>query len=538
MMIERTAPAATLEVPPMPRCLPVLALGALLLPAATRAEILPTLSVHELCYRADVVVAAVPTHPEMPGHFRVREVFRGTALKPGDVFRVPPQDLPRRDGETSSSPSKGGFVEILLFLKAAPDGAEPKAFLLVPSGVRCTSGEENVLVPRQLVNTGPYVMVARQDVIWGDYRGRVREVAAEMDHLLILAARPAGERRTQALFDWVERHRNEFGGGFFEGSCGWGTVEEKVFDWLLESDSRDDVWRTVRLYAALNRGALPRLPRPVFATPEGRAFLCDTAWDERQLAGDRARALALLAAPGTLGGADGRAQPLTREEQKETVERLRPLLSAASTAVRSAAVRAVQQLSAPKAAGLAFVDQSALSDLVKAYKDAAPGALRDDLAEAVCAVGGERHWQELTGNPHGLVVCLADLSPKGTTIHFWVAMRHGRQRVAECPMLVLERLDEKNAPVEKKEVPLPLAPPSDVWGEGWDGSAPLRAQLSLADFAPGVWQFTVKGTVGKDRIVWASETRRVQLSEPPKPNERGPKRLLERLKVLEAMLGD
>src|SRR5262249_21172140 len=157
------------------------------------------------------------------------EVFRGTALKPGDVFRVAPQDLRRSD--------KGGILEALLFLKPGPCEGEPKAFLLVPSGLRYTTGEENVFVPSQRVNPGPYVMVPRPDLTWGGYRVRAREVAAAMDHLIALGARPPGERRTQALFDWVERHRNEFGGGFFEGSSGWGTVEEKVFDWLLQTDS-------------------------------------------------------------------------------------------------------------------------------------------------------------------------------------------------------------------------------------------------------------------------------------------------------------
>jgi hypothetical protein len=515
-------------------------LGALLLPAAARAEILPTLSVHELCYQADVVVVAVPVEPEKPGQFCVREVFRGNALKPGDVFHVAPRDLPGRQEESPPGPGGSGILEALLFLKQGVGGEAPGTFFLVPSGLRYTTGDENVFVPRQQINPGPYVMVPRPDVMWGGYRLRAREVAVAMDHLLTLRDRPPGERRTQALFDWVEQHRNEFGGGFFEGHPGWGTVEEKVFDWLLETDARADVWRAVRLYSGVNQGGLPRLPRPVFATPQGRAFLRDTALDEQQLVGDRVRALTLLAAPATLGGgaADDRVQPLTRAEQKETLARLRPLLSAAPPVLRTAAIRAVQRLSAPGAAGLAFVDQSALPDLVKAYQAAPPGPARDDLAEAVCAVGGDRHWLELTGNPHGLVVCLSDLNHKGSTVEFWVAMRHGGATIRDCPTLVLERLDEKNAPVEKKEVPLLLASPTQPWGEGWDGRAFLRGRQSLGDFTPGVWQMTLKGTVGPDKAPWTSEARRVQLGAPPKPNERNPKPLPDRIKVLDGLFGD
>src|SRR5262249_9106024 len=93
----------------------------------------------------------------------------------------------------------------------------------------------------------------------------------------------------------VERHRREFGGGFYDRErTGWGSLETDIFDWVCERGRPEECWAAVRLYAELNHCAVLPLKRPCFGTPAGREFLTQVALNDRALDGDRARALALL----------------------------------------------------------------------------------------------------------------------------------------------------------------------------------------------------------------------------------------------------
>jgi hypothetical protein len=320
------------------------------------------------------------------------------------------------------------------------------------------------------------------------------------------------------LLAWIEQHRHEFGKPTVDvegkDDAGWGELETKVFDWVLESCRPEDCWAAIKVFAELNQGRSPTLRSPSFGNTTGRKFLLGIAANEIALAGDRARALALLADPNTVWPAvRSEAIPIQRleaREQTELLNGLTPLLKGKTETVRLAAVRTILQISSPAPGlGLQLESKQALPALVAAYGAEQPGAMRDGLAEAICVIGGPQHWHELSGNPAGLLACLQDQGRRDDQVFFWLSLRRSGPPVYESPTLVLERLDTSNKVVEKKTLSLPVVNLPRPWSEGWDGTTLLYTQFPVTDLKAGPWRIQVQGTAGKDqaKVAWRSEPR-------------------------------
>ncbi len=119
----------------------------------------------------------------------------------------------------------------------------------------------------------------RASLRWEDLVQKVAADAAEMRHIRSLKTIPDLHRRNEALLDWVERHRAEFGAGLTmdegeEPSHGWGSLEVDVFQWVFESGIPTDCWAAVKQYAELNHGNNPWLRTPAFGTAAGAGCCC------------------------------------------------------------------------------------------------------------------------------------------------------------------------------------------------------------------------------------------------------------------------
>jgi hypothetical protein len=512
----------------MPRfALLVLALG--LLPAPLRAQDLPQLSLRELTIRATAVVLAEPAEPTRLERFKVIRALRG-GVKEGEVLapnlsryfvrRFDDPVPPRR------RPQPRRFARALFFLAAGTSSPGPRK--LVPSGVRFCTDDGRVLAPipgrsTDLIHNLKDYTIALYDVDvrprhdWNTILAYVRADVAVVQHVAALRRLARPERRVRALLNWAERHRHEFDTPRLtrsgsEPRVGWAELHRQVFACVLQAGRPQECWEAIELYTELNRGALPPLPVPCFGSPAGRDFLLGIAADESALLGRRLRALELLGSAQTLWPAS-RGVSLTAAEQERFLDRLAPLLAVKVPGLRAAGARVVRHLSVPPAGRLP--SKRALAALVSAYKEEPTGPVRDELAEAVCAVGGPAHWQELRGNPSGLLVRLRDLERQGGEVHFWLSMTPCGQAVRERPTLLLERLGLLGIPAQTKRLPLPVSNLPRPWHEGWDGREYLLVQLPLKDLAPGTWRLTVEGTAGKDRKKWTSEPRTFDIPKPP-----------------------
>ena len=504
----------------------------LILPAHVEAKPLPTLSVRELTLHAETVLLAEPIeNPSAPTRFKVLEVLRGNGLKPGDMVVIDPGPHNLQDAGPTLLPldkRKPPTVEqALLFLGPNRGTRAQPRFEPVASGLRFWTRDRSLLVPVQIVDPGPYFMEERRDVDWAELVRQARADASTVADLLARKKlRPVG-RRNRALLEWIEGHRHEFGAPTKaehpeKTAQGWDHLETDVFQWVLDTCEPADCWSAVKLHAELNGGAIPALREPVFGTRDGRALLLRVAAGDDALEGDRLRALALLSHPFTLWAGPlqrlPRVQFLDAKEQTDLIDRLTPLLASKSAPLRAAAARTLRCASHPEViADEHPKSQRALPALVKAFRLEYPGEPRDEIAEAICVLDAKR-WRELSGNPPGMVVLLRDLERRDKQVHFWLNLRPCGQVIYEQPTLVLERINQSQAAMETKQMPLPVANLPRPWSEGWDGRSILLVEFSVQDFKDGSWRVSVRGTAGKDKSKWASEPKTFVIDPPRKLN--------------------
>ena len=131
------------------------------------------------------------------------------------------------------------------------------------------------------------------------------------------------------------RRRREFGGGLGMGdgeepTFGWGSLEQDVFQWILESRIPEDCWAAVKLYAELNQGANPRWKPRRSARGPGGAVAGRRPGRGRLVGPSGACAAELLALPRTLWPPRAERQPdvepLDEKEQTALIDGVTPLL--------------------------------------------------------------------------------------------------------------------------------------------------------------------------------------------------------------------
>jgi hypothetical protein len=509
--------------------------------ALVRAEELPTLPVRELVLRADTIVLAEPLDPAAIQRFKVIEILKGAGLKKDDAFDLVdlaphnPQ-LPATDIQLAgqvpgqTGPDRYRVRQALLFLGGNKGTADEPRFAPVLSGLRFLTADNQLIVPRQPKNPGDYVLTLEPDGDWITLLRETRADVAVVERVGFLKKLNDPRRRNPRLLEWIEQHRHEFGSANPERG-GWGDLETDVFDWVLASGIPVDCWAAVRLYAELNHGTLPSLKGPAFGSREGRDFLLQVVLDEQALTSDRARALHLLGesvTPWTGEKVRPVMTPVTAAEVADLLDKLLPFLEQKEESLRAAAVRTTQRLA--RETERDADRQRALEALVRAYQAEKLGAVRDDLAEAVCLLGGPERWQQLTGNPAGIRVFVRDLARSGNKVAFWLGMPAGQMTVTECPTLVLQRLDREGTPAEKKTLPLPVSYLPRPWNEGWDGGLYLQVQFPVEGFNAGTWRVGVegKGKKDKDELKWAAEPKTFVMEVSKKPNSGGG--LLDKIK--------
>jgi hypothetical protein len=121
-----------------------------------------------------------------------------------------------------------------------------------------------------------------------------------------------------------------------------------------------------------------------------------------------------------------------------------------------------------------------------------------------------------------MVVLLRDLERRDKQVHFWLHLRPCGQTIYEQPTLVLERINQSQAAMETKQMPLPVANLPRPWNEGWDGSSILLVEFSVQDFKDGTWRVSVRGTADKDKSKWISEPKTFVIDPPRKANNEQP----------------
>ena len=511
-----------------------------------RAELKPHWSRRELTVRSEVIVivkALEPLHPwskgnsmraigpEKPVKFEVLEVIRGEGVKVADKILV--NGLSRYilaearwrvpKGKKAKLPE---IVKGLLFLW--PDKKTEKAdtYQLVVTGIRYLTKQKEVLYPLQMSNPGPYSLTLAEGTNWDKMLEKIRSDLSVLDEVTVLKEIEDPVQRNKALFDWIETHKKEFceHANIRTRNEGWCSLEEWIFEWITASCIPEDCWRAVKLYLEIKpkcwRGSPVEIP--CFASREGRKLLVEVAVDENQFETDRVRALRWLIRgtfnPYSRGKLPECLVRVDRKEQKKILKKLIPLLESEKQQIRESVVQSIRDLSNPTQGSVAELETNyALRALVNAYEVERPGKMRDKLAEAVREVGGERHWEELTGNPFGLVALLEDLQVTEKKVIFTLHVSWCAVEIRECPTMTIENIGKSGEIIQKKSLPLPVTYPKKKWKE-MSRRGFYQVEIPLDKLAAGKWRVSVSGTCraieSGEEGKWSSEPKIFTVPEP------------------------
>jgi hypothetical protein len=483
-------------------------------------------TLRELAGKASVIVRAEPVGPLDARKFSVKEVLQGSGLRPGDTVTLEniasweTKSLEAQALKREKAPPLR-FVEVLLFLRSI-DATREHPSEVVPSGLRLLREDGIVFGPDPATwshGSAPSLdnlPKPQPGISWGDLLVMVRADCAELRPLASRRALSPARGRNRGILAWIREHRHEF-----NSANGWDSLEGDLFTEVLTTATPVEGWAAVQLFAQLHEGALPALPGPIFGNTAGRNLLLVLAASEERLPGDRERALRLLAHPQAMWpttARDSSAALPPKGEQQEIIDRLTPLLKHRDSGLCGAAARAMLIAARP--------DNPELSDrrldmpveaLTGAYKAAAAGAGRNELAAVLREAGGVKHWQTVSANTHGILARIEDYSHDSSTIRFCLQYASDGVRLHEPPVAVLELLNSGKV-IQKKEQPLVVRLKSVSWTDGWSGEF-LPLDFAHPALEAGSWRLTVKGTAGKgkDRVTWTSEPQTLVV-----PPARGP----------------
>ncbi len=496
------------------RTLPLLLLLAV--PAeAQRAADRPA---RELLLEAGCTVLVEPVNAREPAQVRVVEVFRGTAIRPGDLLNAMPlaTALAQED-----APRWSALRQAILFGEPADKVGEP--FRLLPTGVRLTTRADRSWAA--LSQADGFRLVPHPDLDWDALVLQLRRDARDIVAVEQIREQPPSSRRSRALLDWMRRHPparlapvllNPVKGRIpvnDVGETGWGDLQTAPLRWILQTGLVEDSWDALAEYARQHNGALVGRDCYPFATPEGRALLLARARDEASLEGDNLRALKMLGWPETYPSAPVRtatfARPLGEAEQRPLIEGILGFLDRPDPRWKQGAVQAAAALLAAREATPEELRKDVVRALETAYKTVKPGTTRNVLAESLFRLAPQ-------GRPP--LALLLDLDRREATLHFWLAVHPEGGVVAEVPTLRLEEVaaDGKTAEILKEPLSCPSAPD---WKLGWDTRRPLYAELPLRRLRTGAtYRLTVTGIVGPEKKPFTSEPRTFQATGPKTPN--------------------
>lgn len=508
---------------------------------ATHAGILPTFTLRELIIRADHIVVAEPTDAAVltgkDVKFVVREVLRSERVKPRDAIAIKDMSYYQFGsffglrGDPANNEEAAPRCKLALLFLNEPQATraeprDPSSFNLTASGVRYLTEQGKVMLPVQQINPGPYFFVEQKGADW---KSLLDQIKADCD--AIAAVRRLKEiedpaDRNLAIFDWIEKHKGEFGGSYFDGvrdtHTGWGSLEHDVFVWILDSCRLDDAMRAIKTWRAIDKNGFgwPTGEVPTFASAEGRKLLLRIAADKKESLGDRQSALYRLA--GSLWPKRYLDQPLglscvTPTELASLIEEVLLLTKDEDAQLRRFAVYVLKSAVSlpvelrPKRPGNAALRDDVIAAIINVYHSDLPEYSRKEVAETLIQLGGEGVWEKVSGNPGKILVTLQNCEfrrrQNGEELSFSI-YQQVYQSMKDLysfaqPTLMLERLSDEDPPqvVEKKTIEL-----KGLSDKGAPFQGPQYVRVPSGDFAEGTWRLTLAGKAGdRGQYSWRSE---------------------------------
>ncbi|MDZ4783732.1 MAG: hypothetical protein SGJ19_26085 [Planctomycetia bacterium] len=205
---------------------------------------------------------------------------------------------------------------------------------------------------------------------------------------------------------------------------------------------------------------------------------------------------------------------MTPQEQLEMIDRVTPLLTHEDREMRAAAVDCLWRASGPSDGNLQHVDTKhavqALSELYATERDA---HVRERLATTLRAMGDEWSWQQISGNPRGMVVIARVAEARAVELLFQLNLIYTRTQRTLPPVAKFEQRDERgDVAISALVTPIVKTTKDRAMREVSTWIERGELTLPVGDLQPGVWRVTFEGFTDENEP-WHSEPIEVTLPE-------------------------
>lgn len=486
------------------------------------AEELPTFPITYLSSECQEIVLAKPLFVEGENHyFLSKNIFSEGAFQDTICLQNPEGLL-----ETKSRFSDNGInfkeaEELILFVDRTENGIT-HPFL---SGIRILK-DNKIFQPFQLSNPGGmYLIPIGEKIDWQELIRRIQNVKYRIDKLFDLKAIANKELRNDSLFSWIERNRADFylDDCRINEDCGWGFLDNEVFNWITASGISGDTWKagqvfreTKTLYYFQKRnepysGYLYDEGRS-FASFEGVNFLMEKITNDETPFLDKEQALVFLRSSlkfvfrGTENGRTDEATEQKIEFQTQLLDRLMPVLYEDNAHLKSFAFGNIHYLMNPRDANYKHrINLEKLPELIELYQSESPSKYRGSLAEFIVYHSSEEAWKAISGNDGKILLTTYHLYFDSTKnkLQFHINFQSGDAPILEIPKVRFDKVERDKIvdsrilePIPKSYFPLPF--------RNWSGAHTLNI---LVDTLPkGTWHIRAFGRAGEgENLYWESE---------------------------------
>lgn len=442
--------------------------------------------------------------------FDVEEVLKGDPKLASTSLRVLDRSLfalssPWQRGETSK------LKQAMLFLTKAREGDWNLDYLY---GLTA----DNVVVrPTQMINPGPYVLAEKPDLSWSDAKEIVLRFLPEIAALNTLRTIPEPSKRNQALFGWINDHKNEFYGPFLnakdrtaEPRTGWDRFEHEVFGWIIESGIHSDSWLALKKHSETCTYPITSWANldhnNTFTNHSGRSFLLSKLIVPSESIMARRSAARLLADSlnnGPLDSPNPERSSVTPADQAAILKAAIPLAKHDDKVLRREVIYLLLSATDPfNDASRPQKNTEVLPVITNALKLEQDNEMLSDIPSRLNHLMDELEWKALTGNAARICVTVS-ASMNAGQLHLQVNSDHLPDG-AELPVEVtLVRLDANGKETEAVTRKVAAHYPKK-WPKDWQGVMSLDP-IPVESLPSGAWKVYLKGITADERkLPWTS----------------------------------
>lgn len=399
---------------------------------------------------------------------------------------------------------------------------------LTQTGFRTVSENGDFMLPMQIENPGGYEVISlnknnpKVDTSY-NFKSTVRKtkhMIQRTEKVFALNGIVDLEKRNSTILQWIKDHLPELKEQEFWGEP-WGSLKEKVFQWLWFSGDDVAAWEALLLKQQLHPDYIkPTMPvdadgiRP-FGTDHARDFFYKILTSDSSSITKQVLAIYQLKKSFWAGSINwkegaGDKNSISHDEQEKYADLLYKLSYHADPQIKEQAVLALAALVNPIEYSdvKPFQNERINGMLIDVYPTIPQGRIRREFNSQLVRVLSEQQWAQLTGNPARMLVSIYQFyydEIRGQ-LKFSFRYESGKVLINKTPTVFATQVDDDGNALQTLAFPAIAHYPKKPWNKLDHHRGSISIYLPEGAIGVGKWRFYMEGTAGEGGFLkWKTE---------------------------------